>query len=65
MSESVTTYTLTSIKLLELAYQIAGAASVPFLMREPDLDFALVAEEVKAAVVTVLAEFKYDEVGSE
>jgi hypothetical protein len=63
MSETI--YTLSGTKLLELAYQIAGATSATFLVREPDLDFASVAEEIKDSVVKVLVEFKYDGVGSE
>lgn len=60
----MTTYTLTSDQLLELSYQIAGATSACFLMRSPDLDFAEVAEEVKAATTTVLATFKFEDVTS-
>ena len=58
----MTKYTLTGEQLLELSYQIAGAASACFLMRSPDLDFAAVAEEVKAATTTALATFQFEDV---
>ena len=58
----MTTYTLTAEQLLDLSYQVAGVASACFLVRAPDIDFAEVAEEVKAAVVKTIAEFRYEDV---
>jgi hypothetical protein len=35
----------------KLVYYVAGAVSAVFMQRDPDMDFAVVAEEVKAAAV--------------
>jgi hypothetical protein len=58
-----TEYTLTGTQLLELTYQICGATSAVFLLRQPDVDFEKIAEEVKGAALRTLADFGFKEVG--
>jgi hypothetical protein len=60
-----TQYTLTGTQLLELTYQICGATSAVFLLRDPmsEDDFVKIAEEVKTAALRTLADFGFTEVG--
>lgn len=46
--------TITPERFTELLFQVAGGVSSVFLMRDPDLDFATAAEEVKATLVNVV-----------
>lgn len=51
-------YIMSAERLHELCFQVAGAASVPFMKAHPD--FTMPTEEIKEGVLAVMKDFEID-----